>query len=1078
MKPEANGFSFPNFPSSAYPIQFDEKDLVGMFGSNETVCVDAVADPCVPTAEAAAFARMVNQARATGHCEGLVTVALSRFDAKEQPSTVALPAEGETLDTIMRAFATQFIPEAQKDAEKWAGKSLKDKIAALAESFSANELRYTLGVYVEQGGHALLPYAVEFPQKDLARIKVYDSNWPAKDRWVDVDLKSGQWRFAFSGSDPANDPAAWTGGSGNLDLTGVESRAGSCPFCGDGTKVLKNTLLLRTDNLDWSVDVNGKTVTPKTPDAAAEDGVTVKPVKGADDRNAYDYVIQVPVQTTSAGRAAPTTSVKFTGAASMFALTPGGISQVETPGTSGLPVEIGNNSVGSKDPAVNLTLASGNLVASATGGQSSLEVKGETLAVTVQTSNGQVVEQQVTPQAPAAKVVADTASGAVTVLSQSVSGSVVKREVSSDGTETKSTTADTTLNLSTTAYQAPRGLESKAVESLPEIKNRDLSNADYRAEVGKAAESVVVAQKATVGTFTITDRSVDDAPFTVEPPSSDSPGAFTFTSSNEAVATVTAGGKVTPVSSGSVFIHAAQAGTDRYLPSVTTATLRILRAKPTVSTASSVSKKFGDADFALPPLLSSNPAPFTWESTDTKVVKVLSATGKVSITGAGTATLVATQAATEKYESVERRVSVNVARRSTVFAAAENINKTYGDADFTLSPPASPSSGSWTYTSSNADVLTVNSTTGSASIKGAGEVTVTMTQAATTNDESANASVIVSVAKAKPVIGALSLPAKTWGSGSMSFTATAPTSTSSSAFSWASSDQAVATVNQSTGAVVILRSGSTTITASQAAGANHEKGSVSAVLTVAKAAQAALSISGQGGVQTVRFVPTVSGGSGAGAVSFSVTAAGTAGCVSKGSYVLASGAGTCSITATKAGDSDHEPVTSQPLTASFQALTSTVQVTEYSFYNEWVASNYTQYVPDLSVQRTAVGTTYMNEIYAEWIYSPDPFGLWDFFIVRFDGYVTSPTTGNVRFRVGWDDGVKLILDGTTVAENWAISCCDVADSADIAFTAGEAREFRMWYFDAEYNSAVKMEWSFDGGQTWANVPASALSHRP
>mgnify|MGYP000382970853 CR=1 FL=1 len=57
--------------------RLDVNDLVAMFAGG--ACVGGNVDPCVPTAEAAAWARMVNQARASGHCEGLGVQAASRF---------------------------------------------------------------------------------------------------------------------------------------------------------------------------------------------------------------------------------------------------------------------------------------------------------------------------------------------------------------------------------------------------------------------------------------------------------------------------------------------------------------------------------------------------------------------------------------------------------------------------------------------------------------------------------------------------------------------------------------------------------------------------------------------------------------------------------------------------------------------------------------------------------------------------------------------------------------------------------------------------------------------------------------
>ena len=56
-----NGFSFPNFPATAYKDEFDASDVTNMFGSGPAVCASGRGASCQLTAEAAAFARMVNQ---------------------------------------------------------------------------------------------------------------------------------------------------------------------------------------------------------------------------------------------------------------------------------------------------------------------------------------------------------------------------------------------------------------------------------------------------------------------------------------------------------------------------------------------------------------------------------------------------------------------------------------------------------------------------------------------------------------------------------------------------------------------------------------------------------------------------------------------------------------------------------------------------------------------------------------------------------------------------------------------------------------------------------------------------------
>lgn len=250
-----------------------------MFGADESVCVDGVADPCELTAEAAAWARMVNQARSTGHCEGLVALAAARFNAREDVKTVKVPDQAQTIHTVMRTFATQFVPEVQQVIQRWTKASLAEKVDELKASFADGKANYTLGVYVEGGGHAVLPYAVEYPTPDMPRIMIYDSNWPAKNRFIDVDLANDSWRFSFAGADPANDPDVWTGGSGDMDLTPFDARQGTCPFCGNDVKVAGTTLLLRTADLDWSVSTPDGVVSPSQ--NSTDGAVVAKPVRVA-----------------------------------------------------------------------------------------------------------------------------------------------------------------------------------------------------------------------------------------------------------------------------------------------------------------------------------------------------------------------------------------------------------------------------------------------------------------------------------------------------------------------------------------------------------------------------------------------------------------------------------------------------------------------------------------------------------------------------------------------------------------------------------------------------------------------------
>ncbi len=848
-----NGFSFPNFPATAYKDEFDASDVTNMFGSGPAVCVSGRGESCELTAEAAAFARMVNQSRASGHCEGLAAVALTRFDTSADPPTVKLPDQDETIHTIMRAFATQFVPEAQADVEKWLSKSLDEKISALVETFKTGKLDYTLGLYIPEGGHALLPYAVEFPSKDNARIMVYDTNWPGKNRYVDVDLKAKKWRFSFSGEDPENDPNEWTGGPADMDLTAFETRNGTCPFCGDGTKTSTTTMLVRTTNLDWSVEANGQTLKPGgvvTPGS----GVVVKPVKGlnfpgsglfsaTNSRSAYDYLIRIPNEPAKAGQKKTRSKLKFSGTTSLFAVTPTGIAQVNTPGNPNIPVEVGETSIVSKDPAVQLTLASGNLVASASGPGAVLETSASgTVEVTVTTSTGQVVKQEVTPDAPAAKVTAD-ATGGVTALVAAASGEVLKREVSATGVETKTVTTET-LDLNTTSFKAPAGLESKPIEALPALDKRNLANPDYKADepyVAPTTTTTISAKnkaieptKATISKFIIDPAVFGDSPFTLTEPTSNSTADFTYSSSDPSVATVGATtGKVTIVGAGTTMITASQEATTGFTSASITTPFKVAKAATKIATVTLPKKTFGDDPFVVKPPSSNSTADFVFDSSNELVAKIGATTGKVTIVGAGSTTISFSQPASANYEAATSKATLTVSKASLTFASAVLDDVVYGTADFSLTPPTSSSNGVITYSTTTPDVATVDAVTGRVKIVGVGAASLRVSQAATTNFESSVQTISFSVKRARPTLALASQSDKPFGS--PDFTLAAPITNSTGAISYSSVTPSVATINSSTGLIHLVGTGTVTIQVSVAATNNYESRSETVSFVARKA---------------------------------------------------------------------------------------------------------------------------------------------------------------------------------------------------------------------------------------------------
>lgn len=394
LKPDSNGFAFANFGSSASQEVFDENDLVEMFG--ETVCVDSVIDPCVPTEEAAAWARMVNDSRAVGHCEGLVVQAALRYSAKLDPQTVTLQNEGDVTHGIMRAFATQFLPEVQKSTKAWSKRSLKDIVAELVSAFKAGKTNYTLGVYSPNGGHAVLPYAVEFPTPERADILLYDSNWPGITRKVVVDLATDTWFFSFDNPDPNVDPtkdaSAWSGNSGSMDITPMDSRSNAtCPMCGEDTIVRDTILTIRSVDGDWSIKTKNGVVTAQS--ASDVEGVRVTSLRGALNK-VIDSVVTIE---------AAEFEVILNSTANVYVNNVHGTAEIRTKGKKPRsPISFKENSIAFEGTDADIVVARENLVVNTLIADATINIEPDRIDV-LTTSEG--ADQTVTVDSTQPKVV-------------------------------------------------------------------------------------------------------------------------------------------------------------------------------------------------------------------------------------------------------------------------------------------------------------------------------------------------------------------------------------------------------------------------------------------------------------------------------------------------------------------------------------------------------------------------------------------------------------------------------------------------------------------------------------------------
>jgi sugar lactone lactonase YvrE len=314
-------------------------------------------------------------------------------------------------------------------------------------------------------------------------------------------------------------------------------------------------------------------------------------------------------------------------------------------------------------------------------------------------------------------------------------------------------------------------------------------------------------------TFTVPNHTYGDAPFTVSA-TSNSSGAITYSVAS-GPATIS-GHTVTLTGAGTVVLHAAQAASSPYTAGTTNATFTVAGASPTI-TFTIANKTYGVSPFAVS--ATSNSSGALTYSVVSGPATISGST--VTITGAGTVILQASQAASGNYAAATQNATFTVA------AAAPTIsftvaNKTYGVSPFAVSA-TSNSAGAFTYSLISGPATISGSTV---TITGAGTVVLQASQAASGNYAAGTQNATFTVSGAAPTIS-FTVADQTYGVAPFTVGAT---SNSAGAFTY-SVVSGPATISGST--VTITGAGTVVLQASQTASVNYAAATQSATFTIA-----------------------------------------------------------------------------------------------------------------------------------------------------------------------------------------------------------------------------------------------------
>jgi Secretion system C-terminal sorting domain len=329
------------------------------------------------------------------------------------------------------------------------------------------------------------------------------------------------------------------------------------------------------------------------------------------------------------------------------------------------------------------------------------------------------------------------------------------------------------------------------------------------------------ASSPTITGFNVPSAVLGDAPFTLTQPTSNSTGAFTYTSSNPAVATVS-GNVVTIVGVGTSVITANQAAAGSYSTGSVSANLVVGYPGPTTPaptptrSASDVISLFSNAYTDVPVDTWSA----SWDQADLADIQIAgNDTKKYSnLLYSGTEFTTTTVDATSM-QNLHLDIWTPDATTFHVKLVDFGANGVYGGGDDTEHELTyTPGLNNWvSYDIPLTDFLGLTSRAHLAQM-----IFVSSTSTVYVDNvyfwKSSNA----------PTITNFSIPPKTLGDAP--FTITAPTSNSTGAFTYTSSNPAVATISGNT--ITVVGIGTTVITATQAAAAPYSSGTITATLVV------------------------------------------------------------------------------------------------------------------------------------------------------------------------------------------------------------------------------------------------------
>jgi hypothetical protein len=311
--------------------------------------------------------------------------------------------------------------------------------------------------------------------------------------------------------------------------------------------------------------------------------------------------------------------------------------------------------------------------------------------------------------------------------------------------------------------------------------------------------------------------TIDKGTITLTPPVSKSNGAWSVEISDARIATAN-GLTVTLKTVGSTVIRYVQAATTEYNSVSDFSRLTINAGTPTLGDFADRTVNLSQNFISLAPPTSNSDGRWSFESLNTDIAGVSGTL--VSLRDGGTVQIRATQAATSRWLSATKTMTLTINAPAPTLGTFSDITLSIDSvARVQLTMPSSNSKGAWTLSSSDPTIVSIDGL--SLLTRKAGTATITARQASAGGFRSTTTSMKVTVSAVTPTttIGTFKDLAVDLDAGATKVVPfSSPTSTSPGTWTFTSSDPTTASVNGL--ALIALKPGTITLSASQGASGN------------------------------------------------------------------------------------------------------------------------------------------------------------------------------------------------------------------------------------------------------------------